>query len=194
MIKQKILFVDDEENILNTIKRNLMVKRNEWELYFAKNGAEGISISLDIIPDLIVTDARMPEMNGAEFLLELQRHEKTKEIPTIMLTGFADNEIRKQALEAGIIANSHHEKWNGLGYPNGLKENDIPIEGRIVAVADIFDALSSKRHYKPAFSIEKCISIINELSGSHLDPSLVNLFNENLDKFIAVMNRFKEKE
>jgi len=89
---------------------------------------------------------------------------------------------------ASVIASTHHEKWTGGGYPQGLKGEEIPIEGRIVAIADIFDALSSKRHYKDLFPLEKCLSIIEELNGNHLDPGVVESFNRNLDKIIAVQN------
>lgn len=357
-MKSNILFLDDEENILNSIKRTLFPMRNEWNLYFANEAVKAFEILETYDIDLIVTDARMPVMNGAQFLLSLQENPKTKEIPTIMLTGYADNDIRRTALEAGIvefllkpiipeefvlrlknvlklkkisdelkikneelyntrlqiirrlgkaaeykdnetglhvirvahyslelaklygldkeiqelifqaapmhdigkigvpdsiltkpgklneeefsiimhhphngsnifeplnsdevrvykthttigdnilgeedtpllktagiIARTHHEKWDGTGYPKGLKGEEIPIEGRIVAVADIFDALSTKRHYKPAFPIEECIEIIKELSGSHLDSNLVKLFLENLDEFIEIKNRFLE--
>ena len=67
----------------------------------------------------------------------------------------------------------HHERWDGSGYPRGLKGTDIPLSGRIVAVADVFDALSSKRVYKPAFPIDKCFAILEEESGTHFDPTKV---------------------
>ena len=71
---------------------------------------------------------------------------------------------------ASIIAQTHHEKWDGSGYPNGLKGEEIPAEGRIVAVADVYDALSSDRPYKKALPQEKCFAIINEGRGAHFDP------------------------
>lgn len=357
-MKSNLLFLDDEENILNSIKRMLFTTRNDWNLYFATDALLAFKILEEVNIDLIVTDARMPIMNGGEFLLELQKNKNTREIPAIMLTGYAENDIRKAALEAGIvefllkpiipeefilrlknvlrlkkisdelktkneelyktrlqiirrlgkaaeykdnetglhvirvahyslelakllgldldsqelifqaapmhdigkigvpdailtkpgklneeefeiimhhphngsnifeplsksdlevyrthtiigqdilgeedtpllkmagvIAKTHHEKWDGTGYPNSLKGDIIPIEGRIVAVADIFDALSTKRHYKPAFPIDECTKIIKELSGNHLDPILVKLFIENLNIFLEIKNRFAE--
>jgi putative two-component system response regulator len=77
---------------------------------------------------------------------------------------------------ATCIAMTHHEWWDGTGYPRGLKGKDIPLEGRITAVADVFDALSSKRPYKPAFPLEKCWSIIQSESGTHFDPAVVDAF------------------
>ena len=78
--------------------------------------------------------------------------------------------------EARIMALCHHEKWNGKGYPQGLSGNDIPLSARIMAVADVFDALASDRAYKKAFSFEKAIEIIRESSGTHFDPLVVQAF------------------
>lgn len=77
---------------------------------------------------------------------------------------------------AARIAQTHHEKWDGTGYPLGLKGLDIPLEGRIVAVADVFDALSSARPYKKPFSREKCFSILEEGRGKHFDPTILDAF------------------
>ena len=77
---------------------------------------------------------------------------------------------------ASCIAQTHHENWDGHGYPLGLKGEDIPIEGRIVAVADVFDALASKRPYKEAYPREKCFEIMLEMRGKKLDPKLVDAF------------------
>jgi len=76
------------------------------------------------------------------------------------------------------IARAHHEKWNGKGYPDGLKEEEIKLEARIVAVADVFDALVNKRVYKRDWTIEEAIEEINKCSGSHFDPRLVDAWNE----------------
>ena len=74
------------------------------------------------------------------------------------------------------IAYSHHEKWDGSGYPEGLKGENIPLSARITAVADVYDALTSKRPYKPAFDHDKAVSIIREGRGSHFEPDLVDIF------------------
>lgn len=76
------------------------------------------------------------------------------------------------------IARHHHERWDGTGYPSGLRGHDIPIEARIVAVADVFDALSSRRSYKPAWEMDACFDEMRRIRGSHLDPVLVDLFLE----------------
>ncbi len=74
------------------------------------------------------------------------------------------------------VALTHHEKWNGSGYPNGLKGEEIPIEGRIVAIADVFDALTSERPYKKSWPIEKAIQFLKDERGRHFDADLVNIF------------------
>lgn len=84
------------------------------------------------------------------------------------------------------IAHYHHEKWDGSGYPEGLKGAEIPFEARIMALADVFDALVSKRVYKEQFSFEKAFSIIRESSGSHFDPLLCNNFLACRDRLISV--------
>ncbi len=77
----------------------------------------------------------------------------------------------------------HHEKYNGKGYPNGLKGEDIPIEARIFAVVDVFDALTSKRPYKDPFSVEKSLDIIEDGAGNHFDPNIVEIFTKHIEKF-----------
>jgi len=74
------------------------------------------------------------------------------------------------------IVRYHHEKWNGLGYGKGLKEEEIPIEARIVALADVYDALRQERVYKKAFTHEKSVEIIRSESGKHFDPEIVKIF------------------
>ncbi len=78
--------------------------------------------------------------------------------------------------EAKNLAAYHHEKWNGCGYPSGLSGEEIPLSARVMAVADVFDALVSKRCYKEPFSFEKAMSIIKESAGSHFDPKVVEAF------------------
>ena len=82
---------------------------------------------------------------------------------------------------AANIAKTHHENWDGSGYPRGLKENQIPIEGRITAVADVYDALSSIRPYKEAFSRERCLKIMQSEMGRRLDPRVVDAFLKRID-------------
>ncbi|GAB2658656.1 HD domain-containing phosphohydrolase [Vibrio panuliri] len=93
--------------------------------------------------------------------------------------GYADNFL----LFAKEIVYCHHEKWDGSGYPRGLSGEDIPLSARIMALADVYDALISQRVYKPAFSHEKAIAIITEGRGHHFDPVLTDVFLANAEKF-----------
>ena len=93
---------------------------------------------------------------------------------------------------ARTIALTHHEKWDGSGYPNGLKGEEIPLEGRISAICDVFDALTSARPYKKAWPVEKAISLINDESGKHFDPELVFLFNKILPKVIEINKQYSD--
>jgi putative two-component system response regulator len=79
-------------------------------------------------------------------------------------------------MHAKKFAASHHEKWNGSGYPRGLKMEEIPLEGRIMAVADVYDALVCKRPYKEPFEHERAVEIIKNDSGTHFDPKIVEAF------------------
>jgi putative two-component system response regulator len=81
------------------------------------------------------------------------------------------------------IAYTHHEKWDGTGYPQGLKGNEIPLSGRLMALADVYDALISKRVYKPPFPHTKAVTIIEESSGTHFDPEIVAVFLESAEDF-----------
>lgn len=90
------------------------------------------------------------------------------------------------------IAGNHHEKWNGTGYPRGLKGDAIPLEGRIVALADVFDALGSDRCYKRAWPLEEVLSLIREERAQHFDPQLVDLMLANLEKFLDIREQYKD--
>ena len=92
------------------------------------------------------------------------------------------------------IAISHHEKWDGSGYPHGLKGEAIPLVGRITALADVFDALTSVRPYKKAWSTEDAVALIQEQKGKHFDPTLVEHFLEVLDEVIVIKEEYAEPE
>lgn len=91
------------------------------------------------------------------------------------------------------IAVSHHERWDGKGYPKGLSGDAIPVEGRIVAVADVFDALGSDRCYKKAWPLDKIITLFKEEKGKHFDPTLVDLMLDNMDKFLEIRDAYKDE-
>ena len=95
---------------------------------------------------------------------------------------------------AAEIAHTHHEKFDGSGYPRGLSGEQIPLFGRIVAIADVFDALTSARPYKPAWEFDKAWTFIAENSGSHFDPACVAVFLTLRDKVIAIRDQFRDPE
>jgi len=98
-------------------------------------------------------------------------------------------------IKAGkVIASQHHEKYDGTGYPRGLKDDEIHIYAKIVAIADVFDALSSKRVYKDAFPLEKTLAILEDGRGSHFDPKLIDLFFENIEAFLEIKEQFPDTE
>lgn len=94
---------------------------------------------------------------------------------------------------AAIVANEHHEKWDGSGYPNGLKAENIHIYGRITALADVFDALGSDRVYKKAWDDEKIFNLFKEERAKHFDPKLVDIFFEHLDEFLKIRETFRDE-
>lgn len=94
---------------------------------------------------------------------------------------------------AAIVANEHHEKWDGSGYPQGLKGEEIHIFGRITAVADVFDALGSDRVYKKAWELDRILELFKDQRGIHFDPKLIDLFIDNLDEFLEVRDKYKDE-
>ncbi|MEQ1532394.1 MAG: response regulator [Sideroxydans sp.] len=95
---------------------------------------------------------------------------------------------------AAEIAHTHHEKFDGSGYPRGLVGEDIPLFGRIVAVADVFDALTSERPYKKAWSIEDAKKLLRDGSGQHFDPACVEAFFSDFDEVLAIKNQFMDEQ
>lgn len=102
-----------------------------------------------------------------------------------------DSDLMRLASE---IALTHHEQWDGGGYPNGLSGENIPLTGRIAAVADVFDALTSRRPYKKAWPVEAAIDLIKEKRGTHFDPDLVDVFLAQLTEVLNICEVFSEPE
>jgi len=92
---------------------------------------------------------------------------------------------------AEVIALTHHERWDGSGYPQGLRGTRIPIVGRITAIADVFDALTTRRPYKEPFSLEKSFAIIRESKGTHFDPDVVDAFFAVQDEILAIKETYQ---
>lgn len=142
------------------------------------------------VPDAILL--KPGKLNSEEWAV-MQSHVKMgEEVLRSMEKGISNTLERGILTTALDIISSHHEKWDGSGYPRGLVGASIPLAGRIVAVADVFDALTSKRPYKEAFSVEKALELIHENSGSHFDPKIVQAFDDAMDDIMEVYTRFKE--
>lgn len=130
---------------------------------------------------------------GAEILLEHPRGMKA--FLHFHQSEIADNQIlQSDAIRrmAGSIVMCHHEKWDGTGYPQGLDGEKIPVEGRIVALADVFDALCSKRPYKDRFHHEDARKIIVANSGTHFDPGIVSVFEQTLEEFLHIRKEYAD--
>ena len=93
---------------------------------------------------------------------------------------------------AEVMALTHQERWDGSGYPDGLKGEEIPLVGRIVALCDVFDALTTKRPYKNAFSVEVTMAEIEAHSGKHFDPHMVEVFKKNLPEMLQIMEKYAD--
>jgi response regulator RpfG family c-di-GMP phosphodiesterase/HAMP domain-containing protein len=144
-------------------------------------GKVGIADSILLKPGKLDTEERA----------EMERH------PTIgaEVLQLAESQVAahgRSLFKIGIeIAAAHHEKFDGTGYPAQLKGNQIPLSARIVAAADVFDALTSKRPYKEAWSVQKALDFMNEGAGQHFDPEIVNALNRALPRVLEVYERLK---
>jgi len=101
-----------------------------------------------------------------------------------------DSDLLQAALS---IAMTHHEKWDGTGYPLGLSRQDIPLHGRIVAIADVFDALTSVRPYKEAWPVSKAVEVMERDTGTHFDPMLIKTFKACLPKILDIKNKYGDQ-
>jgi len=146
--------------------------------------------------DVVVSSSRLHDIGKiavSDLLLNKPGRLTAEEYETMKIHALEgetiiDNIITKSGDEdflysAKLFAGSHHERWDGRGYPRGLKGTDIPLHGRIMALADIYDALVSDRPYKKAFTHERAVEIILEAKGRQLDPQIVDLFLEVSDLF-----------
>lgn len=124
--------------------------------------------------------------------LDAEEWDIMKQHPKIGVDILGDDKSELLTL-AREIAISHHEKFDGSGYPNGLSGQDIPLSGRIVAIADVFDALTTERPYKKAWPLEKALNLLKEESGSHFDPELVECFMRRLPEILAIKEKYAEE-
>ena len=136
------------------------------------------------IPDEILL--KPGKLDEAEWVI-MKKH---PEIGAGILSGSESKIIQL----AETISLTHQERWDGSGYPNNLKGEEIPLVGRVVAICDVFDALTSKRYYKEAFSIEKAMEIIEQASGKDFEPYLVDTFKKVLPEMIRIVKELPDDE
>lgn len=156
----------------------------EEECYLIRQASAMHDIGKMAIPDAIL---QKPDKLNPEEFLQMQRH--TEHGYTML-----SSSQRELFRAAALVAYSHHEKWNGQGYPQGLSGEAIPLGGRITALADVFDALASERYYKKAWEIERIVTFLKEERGETFDPALVDLFLDNLDAFVTIKNQYQETQ
>lgn len=142
-----------------------------------------------VVPDSIL---KKPGRLTSEEFEQIKRH--TTEGGRIVTEVLGDNEDKDYIKMTIDVVSYHHEKWDGTGYPKGLKGNDIPLSARIMAIADVFDALVSPRCYKQPMSVDEAFDIIKQESGTHFDPQLATIFLGMKDEIIAVMERYQNEE
>ena len=135
------------------------------------------------IPDAILL--KPGKLDGQEWDVMRQHVEFGIEI----LGNNSDSKLMQMAVQ---VAQFHHEKWDGSGYPNQISGEDIPLVGRIAAVADVFDALTADRPYKKAWSLEDTLALFERERGKHFDPMVVDLLVENLGQILSIKEQFKD--
>jgi putative two-component system response regulator len=180
------------QNYMRILAESL-VKMPQFEAELSGGVAELITKSAPLhdigkvgIPDSILQ--KPGPLTGTEFAVMKTHttlgHEAIVRAETMVIKGHSFLRF------AGDIAFTHHEKWNGSGYPQGLSGNAIPLAGRLMAVADVYDALINKRVYKEAMPHEKSLEIIREGAGIHFDPAIVEVFLEHGDVFLEIARSF----
>jgi HD-GYP domain-containing protein (c-di-GMP phosphodiesterase class II) len=137
------------------------------------------------VPDAILQ--KPGKLTDEEYAIMKLHSENGGKIILNTFKNLGNEDYLKTAYE---VARYHHEKWNGRGYPDGLKEEEIPLCARIMAVADVFDAVSEKRCYRDAMPLDKCFDIIKEGSGRDFDPTIAGVFLDIRDKVEQVHNEF----
>ena len=143
----------------------------EWDLELLAESAQLHDIGKIAIPDSIL---KKPSRLTPEEFEEIKKHPEVGE--NAIKSAMSMTQAKEFLSNAAVIAISHHEKWDGTGYPKGLEKEDIPLTGRLMAIADVYDALVSERPYKPPFTHEEAVKIITDDAGKHFDPKLVEVF------------------
>jgi len=179
----------DDETAQHTLRMSHYCKMIAEKLNFSQERCELVRLASQLhdvgkigIPDAILL--KPGKLTDEEFTL-MKEH---------AMFGFRILSDSKAALlqTGAIIARSHHERYDGNGYPDGISGEEIAIEARIAAVADVFDALTSKRVYKDPMPTDRAATILRQDSGKHFDPRLVDIFLNNMDTVLAIRERFPD--
>lgn len=172
--------------ILNAAKENPKYNKLYTRDYFSHiiNAAPMHDIGKIATPDQILQ--KPGKLTDEEYDIMKEHAATGGDIIKETFSSLNDPEYQQVAYE---VARFHHEKWNGRGYPDGLSGEDIPFHARVMAIADVFDAVSAKRCYRDAMPIDKCFKIIEEGIGKDFDPELATIFLESKDKVLAYYNR-----
>lgn len=170
----------------NDIYRNILTEEYITRL---KDASALHDIGKISIPDQILN--KPGKLTAEEFDVIKNHCEVGRKLVRECLEGVDDNKYMDIAVE---IALYHHEKWDGSGYPVGLEKEDIPLSARIMAMADVFDALVSKRCYKDAYSLDEAFQIIHESRGTHFDPKIVDVFLGRREWVEEIIERFDEEK
>jgi len=153
-----------------------------WDLVSVVSSARLHDIGKIAIPDSILNKPGL--LNKEEFHVMQTHSSEGERIINQMIDRTGEAEF---LYNAKLSAAFHHEKWDGTGYPYGMSEADIPLHGRIMAIVDVYDALTSDRPYKKAFSNEEAVDVIMNGSGRHFDPLIADIFHETNDQFGTAM-------
>ncbi len=160
-------------------------------------GKIGISDTILLKPGKLTAEERTIMQNHCEIGCDILRHYSSVKVHEGLefadIIGMADDIGKLTLLEmAMVIALCHHERWDGMGYPCGLKATQIPLIARIVAVVDVYDALGSERPYKNALAEEVCQAILLEGKGSHFDPEIIDIFFANIKDILAIKKEWMD--
>jgi HD-GYP domain-containing protein (c-di-GMP phosphodiesterase class II) len=155
---------------------------NEQEAELLKMSSPMHDIGKVAIPDAILK--KPGKLTDEEY--------DTMKTHTVIGYNLLKNSRRKILKTAATVARSHHEKWNGTGYPDRLTGEEIPLYGRITALADVFDALASDRYYKKAWELDRIINLFREERGEHFDPQLVDIFLESIPEIVQIKEQYND--
>jgi len=172
------------------IKCGLYVEEiQKWDLEVVISSARLHDIGKIVVTDLILN--KPEKLTDAEYNTMKTHTEEGEKLIDIIINESGDEDFLRSAK---LFAGSHHERWDGTGYPRGLKGEEIPLQGRIMAIADVYDALVSDRPYKKAYAHRKAVEIITKGRESQFDPRIVDVFVDINDLFIQVHETWKHQE